>query len=57
MRRRRAAQVEKRRPQVEINLIGEAKNRTSAGRKGCASLISRLLGGAVLLMLHSPGLS
>lgn len=57
MKRRRVDPVEKRRPLVELNLIGEAKSRSAAAPKGCASRIMRFLGGAVFLLLLGPGLS
>lgn len=54
--RRRRVDVEKRRPRVELNLIGEARNRSLQASRGCASFISRFLGGAVLLLLLRLGL-
>jgi hypothetical protein len=56
MRRQRVDQVEKRRTLVELNLIGDGKNRSAAANRGCASLITRLLGGAVFLLLLRLGL-
>jgi hypothetical protein len=55
--RRRRVDVERRRPLVELNLIGEAKKRSSAVSTGCASLIGRFLGGALVVLLLRLGLS
>jgi hypothetical protein len=55
--RRRRVEVERRRPTVELNLIGEAKNRSAAAGRGCLSLISRLLGSALFILLLRMGLS
>jgi hypothetical protein len=48
---------ERRRAKVELNLISEAKERSKVASRGCASLIGRLLGGALLLVTLALGLS
>lgn len=44
---------ERRRPTAELNLMSEAKARSAAASKGCASLIGRVF---VLLMILGLGL-
>jgi hypothetical protein len=56
MKPKRQDQTEKRRRLVEINLLSETKARSAAASKGCAGLISRFLGGAVLVLLLRLGL-
>jgi hypothetical protein len=56
MKRRRVERVERRRPPVELNLIGgEAKKRSAAGSRGCLPLLSRLFLGTLVLLLLWPG--
>lgn len=55
--KRRRVDVERRGPRAELNLIGEVRKRSSGASRGCASLISRFLGGALLLLLLKLGLS
>ncbi len=57
MKHRRAAQPERRRPLVEMSLIGEAKARSVAVSRGCASLFGRLFAGVVIFALVWQGLS
>lgn len=56
MKRRRVDQVEKRRRLVEINLVGDARARAASPSRGCATLISRFLGGALFILLLRLGL-
>jgi hypothetical protein len=55
--KKKVERVERRRPHVGLNLIGEAKTRSTKASKGCASLLSRLLIDAVVLVLLAVGLS
>jgi hypothetical protein len=57
MKRRQVEHTERRRPMVEMNLLGEVKARSGTRSRGCASLLGRLMGGAALLLLLWPGLS
>lgn len=41
--------VERRRPQVNLNLLGEVKTRSAKATRGCAALLGRLLVNLVLL--------
>jgi hypothetical protein len=43
--RRKEKQVERRRPLVEPNLVGETKSGSSVAPKGLLALLRRLLGG------------
>ena len=61
MKQKQPLKVEKRRPQVELNLIGEARARTAATARGCRSLLGRILvaalgAGFVSLGVLWPGL-
>jgi hypothetical protein len=52
MKRRRVERVERRRPPVELNLIGgEAKKRSVTGPRGCLPLLGRLFLGTLVLVL------
>lgn len=57
MKRRRVEQTERRRPLVEMNLVGEAKTRSAAASRGCAALLGRVLGGVLVAMTVWQGLS
>lgn len=56
MKPRRVEQVDRRRPRVELNLTGEVKKRTAGASRGCSSLIARLLGLALVILLVRSGL-
>lgn len=57
MKQRRVEQPDRRRPAVEINLIGEAKARSARATKGCASLLGRVFLGALVFIIVWQGLS
>lgn len=57
MTKKKVERVERRRPHVGLNLIGEAKTRSAKASRGCASLLSRLLIDAAILVLLVLGLS
>ena len=56
MKRKQSQQVERRRAQVNLNLLGEVRARSAKGTRGCAALIGRLLIDATLLGLLVMGL-
>lgn len=57
MTKKKVERVERRRPHVGLNLMGEAKARSAKASRGCASLLSRLLIDAAILVLLVLGLS
>lgn len=57
MNRRQPDRVERRRPAVNLNLLGEAKTRSARATRGCASLLGRIVIDMVLLDLLLVGLS
>ena len=57
MKRKDLERVERRRAQVELNLLGEVRARSAKARRGCAALLGRVLIDAVLLVLLAVGLS
>ena len=56
MTKKKVERVERRRPHVGLNLIDEAKTRSAKASRGCASLLSRLLIDAAILVLLVLGL-
>ena len=56
MKKRKIERAERRRPLVELNLLGETRSRSSATSRGCAALLGRLLGGTVFILLLKLGL-
>jgi hypothetical protein len=57
VKRKEPERVERRRPQVELNLLGEVRARSAKASRGCAALLGRLLIDALLLGLLVVGLS
>jgi hypothetical protein len=55
--KKKVERVERRRPHIGLNLIGEAKTRSAKASRGCAALLSRLLIDAMILVLLMLGLS
>ena len=53
MKRRQSERVERRRPQVNLNLAGEQRSRSVGAGRGCASMIGRMMivGALVALVL------
>ena len=56
MKRRAVERVERRRPMVEMNLVGEPKPRLSLPRKGCLSFLTPVLLGLAALLIEEAGL-
>lgn len=56
MKRKRDEQAERRRPVVEPNLAAHSAGRSTVGRKGCASLLSRGLLLMVAVLVVAIGL-
>lgn len=56
MKRRAVERVERRRPMVEMNLVGEPRPRLSLPRKGCLSFLTPVLAGLVALLIVEAGL-
>jgi len=56
MKKKREARVERRRPQVEPNLIGEGKSRSVVSPRGCLSFFSPILVGLIGFGLLAAGL-
>lgn len=55
-RRRPVERVERRRPQVEPNLVGESKGRLVVNPRGCLSFLSPILVGLLGFLLLAAGL-
>jgi hypothetical protein len=56
MKKKREERVERRRPQVEPNLVGEGKSRSVVNPRGCLPFLSQVLVGLVGLGLLAAGL-
>lgn len=56
MKRRRVEVQERRRPLVEINLLGQAKGRAAAASRGCLSLLGRSMFVVVGIAIVAMGL-
>lgn len=56
MKRRAVQRVERRRPAVELNLIGDTKPRLNVPRKGCLSFLTPILIGLAALVVLGLGL-
>jgi len=56
MKKKREERVERRRPLVEPNLIGESKNRSVVSPRGCLSFFSPILVGLMGFGLLAVGL-
>lgn len=55
MKQKQPDKVEKRRPLVDLNLVGDTRIRSVSASRGCASLVGRLLAGLLLLVCLGPG--
>ncbi len=56
LKRRAVQRVERRRPPVELNLIGDTKPHLNVPRKGCLSFLTPILIGLAALVVVSLGL-
>jgi hypothetical protein len=56
MKQRRSDRVERRRPIVEINLVGENKSHASSRRRGCLSFLTPVLVALAVLLAAVLGL-
>ena len=56
MKRKRPEFVERRRPLLEHNLIGEARGRLASRRKGCLPFLSLLTLGIAIAVASGSGL-